>query len=82
AHGRTQTDKPYAWFDYDNANGIRLAVQHLLALGHQRISLISAGLDIDTRYLIQDALDRRSGHLAVQQLLNCTPRPSAIIVDN
>ncbi|MBI1771329.1 MAG: substrate-binding domain-containing protein, partial [Burkholderiales bacterium] len=103
AHGRTQTDKPYAWFDYDNANGIRLAVQHLLELGHQRISLISAplelnfarqrrtsfveamssaGLDIDTRYLIQDALDRRSGYLAVQQLLNCSPRPSAIIVDN
>ena len=103
AHGRTQTDKPYAWFDYDNANGIRLAVQHLLELGHQRISLISAplelnfarqrrtsfveamssaGLDIDTRYLMQDALDRRSGYLAVQQLLNCSPRPSAIIVDN
>ncbi|HTD06905.1 substrate-binding domain-containing protein [Undibacterium sp.] len=103
AHGRTELDQPYAWFDYDNEAGIRLAVQRLLALGHRRISLISAplelnfarqrmdsfvstmaaaGLAVDPRYLIDKALDRRSGYQSVQQLLNCSPRPSAIIVDN
>ncbi|MDE2427098.1 MAG: substrate-binding domain-containing protein [Burkholderiales bacterium] len=103
AHGRTRIDQPYAWFDYDNEAGIRLAVNHLLALGHQRISLVSAplemnfarqrlnsflaamstaGLPVNTAYLIHDALDRRSGYQAIQQLLQCTPRPTAIIVDN
>lgn len=103
AHGRTRLDQAYAWFDYDNEAGIRLAVNHLLALGHRRIALISAplalnfsqqrlnsfiasmstaGLTIDTQYLIHDAIDRRSGYLAMQQLLQCTPRPSALIVDN
>lgn len=103
AHGRTQLERPYAWFDYDNEAGIKLAVRHLLSLGHQRISLISAPLElnfarqrlnsfidamsaaalsIDTRYLIHDAIERRSGYLAVQQLLACSPRPTAIIVDN
>ncbi|MFZ6657354.1 substrate-binding domain-containing protein [Undibacterium sp. TJN19] len=103
AHGRTQLDRPYAWFDYDNEAGIKLAVSRLLSLGHQRISLISAplemnfarqrrdsfinamseaGLAIDTRHLVADAIDRRSGYLAVQQLLASSPRPSAIIVDN
>lgn len=45
-------------------------------------SMSAAGLSIDTRYLIHDAIDRRSGYLAMQQLLRCTPRPSALIVDN
>jgi LacI family transcriptional regulator len=103
AHGRTQLDQPYAWFDYDNEAGIRLAVGHLVALGHSRISLISAplemnfarqrlnsfvaamstaGLPVDTHYLINNALDKRNGYLAVQTLLKAKPRPSAIIVDN
>jgi len=103
AHGRTEHNAPYAWFDYDNAAGIRLAMQRLLALGHQRLALISAplqlnfsrqrkdafvaamadaGLALDTRYLIADTLDRRSGYQAMQQLLACRPRPTAVIVDN
>ncbi len=44
AHGRTQTRQPYAWFDYDNEAGTVLACRHLLALGHQRIAMISAPL--------------------------------------
>ncbi|MGZ3184183.1 MAG: substrate-binding domain-containing protein [Telluria sp.] len=46
AHGRTQLDQPYAWFDYDHAAGMKQAVEHLLGLGHQRIALVSAGLDL------------------------------------
>lgn len=103
AHGRTQLKAPYAWFDYDNEAGIRMAVERLLSLGHQRIALVSAplelnfasqrrdsfmaamaraGLALDPRYLITDCLDRRSGHQAMQQLLACAPRPTAVIVDN
>lgn len=103
AHGRTQQDAPYAWFDYDHAAGVELALERLLALGHRRVALISASLDmnfarerrdsftasmaaaglaVDPRYLIADCIDRRSGHQAMQQLLACSPRPSAVIVDN
>lgn len=103
AHGRTDFNAPYAWFDYDNEAGIRLAMERLLGLGHQRLALISAplelnfarqrkdsfmaalaaaGLGADPRYLIDNTLDRRSGYQAMQQLLACSPRPTAVIVDN
>ncbi|CDG85712.1 substrate-binding domain-containing protein [Janthinobacterium agaricidamnosum] len=103
AHGRTRIDTPYAWFDYDDESGIRLGLERLLNLGHQRIALISAplvlnfahqrkaafmqlmalaGLTPDPCHLIDNALDRRSGYQAMQQLLACSPRPTAVIVDN
>lgn len=103
AHGRTQVNEPHAWFDYDNEEGMRIAVRHLLAHGHQRIALISAplemnfarqrynsfvtamsdaGLQADPRYLIDNTIDRRSGYQAMQQLLNGSTMPSAVIVDN
>jgi LacI family transcriptional regulator len=103
AHGRTELNAPYAWFDYDNEAGIRMAMERLLGLGHQRVALISAplelnfarqrkdsfmiamasaGLSVDPRYLIDNTLDRRSGYQAMQQLLTCSPRPTAVIVDN
>ena len=40
AYGRTRSDAPYPWFDFDNDAGARLAVQRLAALGHRRIALI------------------------------------------
>ena len=103
AHGRTELNAPYAWFDYDNEAGIRMAMERLLGLGHQRIALIgaplelnfarqrkdsfvaamsAAGLSADPRYLIDNTLDRRSGYQAMQQLLACSPRPTAVVVDN
>ncbi|NRR30903.1 LacI family DNA-binding transcriptional regulator [Oxalobacteraceae bacterium] len=103
AHGRTMMKGPYAWFDYDHAAGVSLAIECLLSKGHQRVALVSAplelnfarerkesfvmamgaaGLAVDPRYLIGDTLDRRSGYQAMQQLLACSPRPSAVIVDN
>lgn len=47
AHGRTELDRPYAWFDYDHDSGIRLACQTLLGQGHRRIALISAALELN-----------------------------------
>jgi len=47
AHGRTELQQPYAWFDYDNVGGMRTACEHLFALGHQRIALVSAPLDLN-----------------------------------
>lgn len=103
AHGRTDLKQPYAWFDYDNEAGIRMAVQELLSNGHKRIALISAplemnfalqrhdsfiatlgtaGITVDPRYLVANALDRRAGYQATQELLALSPRPTAIIVDN
>jgi hypothetical protein len=41
-----------------------------------------AGLSADPRYLIDNTLDRRSGYQAMQQLLACSPRPTAVVVDN
>jgi LacI family transcriptional regulator len=103
AHGRTELNAPYAWFDYDNEAGIRMAMERLLGLGHQRVALISAplelnfarqrkdsfvaalataGLAAEPRYLIDNTLDRRSGYQAMQQLLACSPPPTAVIVDN
>jgi LacI family transcriptional regulator len=103
AHGRTELAQPYAWFDFDNEAGIRMAVESLLGLGHQRIALVSAPLDlnfacqrkasfvaamgraglaVDSRYLVDNTLDRRTGYQAMQDLLACSPRPTAVIVDN
>lgn len=103
AHGRTALEQPYAWFDYDNEAGIRLATEHLLSLGHRRIGFMSApmemnctqqrvdsfmatmnsaGLTVPPEYLIANTLDRRTGYQAMQQLLNTSPRPTAVIVDN
>ncbi|WP_028103208.1 substrate-binding domain-containing protein [Pseudoduganella violaceinigra] len=47
AHGRTRTDLPYAWFDYDNEAGIRMALERLLALGHRRVAMLSAPLALN-----------------------------------
>lgn len=103
AHGRTAALQPYAWFDYDHDVGMRLAVRHLLAHGHQRIGLISAplelncaferrksflacmanaGLAVDPRHLAAGSIERRAGYQAMRDLLACSPRPTAVIVDN
>ncbi|MES2933772.1 MAG: substrate-binding domain-containing protein [Pseudomonadota bacterium] len=47
AHGRTQLNEPHAWFDYDNEAGMRLAVKRLVSLGHKRVALISAPLEMN-----------------------------------
>ncbi len=103
AHGRTATEQSYAWFDYDNEAGVRLACERLLGLGHERIALIGApleftfarqrrdsftacmqhaGLAVDPLHMVDNTLDRRSGYQAMQRLMETSPRPTAVLVDN
>ena len=44
AYGRTQTDQPYPWFDFDNEAGARMAVERLIGLGHRRVAM-SVGIN-------------------------------------
>jgi LacI family transcriptional regulator len=103
AYGRTGDSSGYSWFDFDNEAGSRLAVQHLVGLGHSAIAYVhsplalnfaaqrhsgfqaglrEAGLAFDPAWLAGPAVDRRSGHDAVQALIALPNRPTAVVVDN
>jgi LacI family transcriptional regulator len=43
--GRALGDDGYSWVDVDGAAGLRLAVQHLLDLGHRRIAFLGTARD-------------------------------------
>jgi LacI family transcriptional regulator len=73
AHGRTQLNEPHAWFDYDNEAGMRLAVERLLNLGHQRIGLISAPLDMNF------ARQRYDSFIATMQEAGLAANPDYLI---
>ena len=75
AHGRTELDAPYAWFDYDNEAGIRMAVERLLALGHQRIAMVSAPLALNF------AAQRRASFLAMLRAAGLSPDPRHLACD-
>ncbi|WP_256081192.1 substrate-binding domain-containing protein [Massilia sp. YIM B04103] len=45
-------------------------------------TMAEAGLHADPRWMIGDTIDRRSGYQAMQQLLECADRPTAVVVDN
>jgi LacI family transcriptional regulator len=73
AHGRTATEQPYAWFDYDHEAGMRLATGHLLGHGHQRIGLISAPLELNF------AFERRNSFLACMERAGLASDPRHLV---
>ena len=73
AHGRTELKQPYAWFDYDNEAGIRLATEALLAQGHQRVALISAPLELNF------ALQRKNSFIASMRAAGLQVDPRHLI---
>src|SRR5476649_2439825 len=75
AHGRTRIDAPYAWFDYDNAAGIRMAVECLLAHGHRRIAMISAPLELNF------ACQRSESFLAAMSDVGLAIDPRYLVAD-
>lgn len=75
AHGRTELKQPYAWFDYDNEAGIRLATEALLAHGHQRVALISAPLELNF------ALQRKNSFIAAMAAAGLQVDPRHMIAN-
>ncbi|NMF87260.1 substrate-binding domain-containing protein [Aromatoleum petrolei] len=73
AYGRTETPLPYAWFDFDNEAGGRMAAQRLLDLGHRRIALIHAPLELSF------AAQRHAGFVAALREAGIEPDPELII---
>lgn len=73
AHGRTRENEAHAWFDYDNEAGMRLAVKRLIALGHKRIALISAPLDMNF------ARQRYDSFLETMQTADLQTKPAYLL---
>ncbi|MEC5320351.1 LacI family DNA-binding transcriptional regulator [Brenneria populi subsp. brevivirga] len=70
ALGRSNLSRPYAWFDFDNYAGSVMAVERLVALGHQRIAFLST--DAQVTYVEQ----RLQGY--VDTLAHCSlPQPES-----
>lgn len=69
-YGRTLTEIPYAWFDYDNEAGIRLAAERLVSLGHQRIGFVGASPDL------MFARQRLQSFIASVQAAGIAPNPA------
>ncbi|WP_394791316.1 substrate-binding domain-containing protein [Rhodoferax sp.] len=106
AYGRSSSlASDYAWFDFDNLAGARMATDRLLRLGHRRLgylgappeynfadqrfagfsaSLRAASVALKPQAVQRNALERRSGYAAMQNLLALplAQRPTAVLVDN
>ncbi|WP_407280707.1 substrate-binding domain-containing protein [Aromatoleum evansii] len=73
AYGRTRSRIPYAWFDFDNEAGGRLAVERLVGLGHRRIALVHAPLELNF------AMQRHRGFVTGLRAAGIEPHPELII---
>jgi LacI family transcriptional regulator len=73
AYGRTAQCGHYSWLDFDNDLGSRLAVEHLVSLGHTRIAYVHAPLALNF------AFQRHRGYLAALQAAGLESPPGYCI---
>lgn len=73
AYGRSNGCDRYPWFDIDNLNGLKWAVERLLAFGHSRIALISASTTLNF------SAQRRAGYLEALTEAGIAVDPSYIV---
>lgn len=72
SYGRTSDPSGFAWFDFDNELGTRLAVERLVALGHRRIAYMHANLDLNF------AAQRFQGFMSAMQTVGLVPEPELV----
>lgn len=72
SYGRTSDPSGFAWFDFDNELGTRLATERLLALGHRRIAYMHASLSLTF------AEQRFRGFMSAMQAAGFTPEPELV----
>jgi len=73
AYGRSAKPSGFAWFDFDNELGTRLAVERLVALGHRTIAYVHADLDLNF------AAQRHQGFLAAMQQAGLAVHPELVV---
>ena len=61
----------------DDVGGTRMAVEHLLALGHRRIAMIGGGSSEPTYFVVPE--DRRTGYQQAMSASGITPDPTLIV---
>jgi LacI family transcriptional regulator len=72
-YGRCGARDDFAWFDFDNEAGSRIAVQRLAALGHRRIACVHASLEFNFAH------QRHAGYLQGLQEAGLQADPNIIV---
>jgi LacI family transcriptional regulator len=72
-YGRCGARDDFAWFDFDNEAGGRMAVQRLVALGHRHIACVHASLEFNFAH------QRHAGYLLGMQDAGLPIDPRAVV---
>ena len=72
-YGRSGNRNDFAWYDFDNEAGSRLAVERLAALGHKHIAYIHTSLEFNY------ALQRYTGFISTMKRLGLLVHQDAIV---
>ncbi len=72
-YGRTDECRDYSWFDFDNETGSKLAVRHLVALGHKAIAYVHSPLELNF------AFQRHRGFLDALHEAQCPFNPAWLV---
>jgi LacI family transcriptional regulator len=73
-YGRSGARNDFAWYDFDNEAGSRLAVERLAALGHKRIAYIHTSLAFNY------AAQRHTGFITTMKRLGLPVHQDAIVI--